>query len=369
MLVAVLAVGGELSSLFGVPESFRRVESIRLLAAACCPALVFLLRRRGGVACALLLAALLAQRRSEAGFLYPSFPAAAFAPRVEPIASIPDVRGLYRVVGVGFQWLPNSAILDGLEDPRGYQAVTLGRFAETAALWSAAQPSWFHRVDSPDRPFLRFLGVRYALVPNGAFRSDSWRLVASGRGGDLLENRRAALRFFVPEQVRFGGNRQKLLAELREESNFVRRVRIEPMESAAEAPAEPVTIRNPKATVTVRPRGTGYEVEVETPRAVWVASSVTAWSGWRAVLDGRDLPLGYANHAFLAFAVPEGRSVVEVRYRPRAFDLGLAISGFGLLAFAGLACAARRSRRELAAGSRLSSRTERASPGGRAAAG
>jgi len=66
--------------------------------------------------------------------------------------------------------------------------------------------------------------------------------------------------------------------------------------------------------------------------------------GWRVWVDGREARLLRANVAFRAVQVSAGRHLIELRYRPRAIELGLAIS---LLALgAGLALTAWRPRRE-----------------------
>ena len=59
--------------------------------------------------------------------------------------------------------------------------------------------------------------------------------------------------------------------------------------------------------------------------------------GWEATLDGQAVPILRANTAFRAVAVPAGEHVVEMRYRPRPFRLGVALS-LGTLV-AGAACA------------------------------
>jgi hypothetical protein len=54
--------------------------------------------------------------------------------------------------------------------------------------------------------------------------------------------------------------------------------------------------------------------------------------GWRARVDGRPVPLLRANVAFRAVAVPAGRHVVEMAYRPPAALAGLVVSGITCLA-------------------------------------
>ena len=58
--------------------------------------------------------------------------------------------------------------------------------------------------------------------------------------------------------------------------------------------------------------------------------------GWRVTLDGRPAPLLRANMAFRAVAVPAGRHVVEMVYRPRAVLAGLLLSGLTALTAAAL---------------------------------
>jgi uncharacterized membrane protein YfhO len=57
-----------------------------------------------------------------------------------------------------------------------------------------------------------------------------------------------------------------------------------------------------------------------------VATSVTAWPGWKLELDGSRSELVGYNHAFLGFRVPAGRHTAVLRYRPDGFVAGAAIS-------------------------------------------
>jgi hypothetical protein len=56
--------------------------------------------------------------------------------------------------------------------------------------------------------------------------------------------------------------------------------------------------------------------------------------GWRACVDGRRVPLLRANVAFRGVAVPAGRHVVEMVYRPPAALAGLVLSGITAMALA-----------------------------------
>jgi hypothetical protein len=84
------------------------------------------------------------------------------------------------------------------------------------------------------------------------------------------------------------------------------------------------------------------------PAAGYVVS-VDAWDpGWRALVDGKATPVLRANAVFRAVAVPAGRHVVEMRYRPPAVAAGLALTVVTLLASAGTLLLLRRRRRSVA---------------------
>jgi hypothetical protein len=70
--------------------------------------------------------------------------------------------------------------------------------------------------------------------------------------------------------------------------------------------------------ITIRTRGASPAVLV---------LNDSLYPGWEATLDGVETPLLLANTAFRAVPVPAGEHVVEMRYRPRTFELGLALSG------------------------------------------
>jgi hypothetical protein len=58
------------------------------------------------------------------------------------------------------------------------------------------------------------------------------------------------------------------------------------------------------------------------------------YPGWRASVDGREVPIWRANFMFRAVAVGGGAQRVELRYAPASFRVGLAISALSLLAAA-----------------------------------
>lgn len=295
---------------------------------------------------ALALGLLLVQRQLEVGRTFPLRAPELFAPAIAPLDRIPVDPTPFRIVGKGYDLVPPTGAFYGFEDTRGRQGLTFLRLFETFRFWSHPLPSWFNRVDDLEVPFLDFLNVRYALtsetegaVPRG------WEEIARGSGTRLLRNREALERASVPPRVRVGGDGHSRLAEMAAARDFAAVAWIS-LENEPH-PTAPREADNGPGRVSIRSEGLGYRLVAELERESWIAVAVTAWRGWRATLAGRELPLAFANHAFLAVRAPAGRSEIELRYRPRSFLIGRAISATaaGVLLLAAVVALFRRRRR------------------------
>ncbi|NLN11864.1 MAG: YfhO family protein [Acidobacteria bacterium] len=285
-------------------------------------------RARFAVAALLLL---LAQRRVEMGGLFPAQPRAAFYPPVAPLDRIAADPGLFRVVGERYALVPATATHHRLEDVRGYQALNFLRFYELAELWSERQPVWFNRVDDLENPFLDFLGVRWAVTDPGGPVPAGWEIVDELPNARLLRNREELPRATVPSRVRLVPHGMVTREEMATATELAAVAWIE--EAGAARPEATVEEANGPGRVEIARRASGaYHLRTDLERESWVVVAETAWAGWRALSGRRELPLAFANHAFLALRVPAGRSEIELVYRPRGFVAGRAVS-FGTLAF------------------------------------
>jgi len=336
--LAIVALADEMEGA-GLDAAFRWSEGAWWILPLLAAAAVLWFARSARFAALALLALLLVQRRGELGHLYQAFPQRFFYPAVEPIASLPRGGEPYRVVGLGYVLLPNSATMWELEDVRGYNAMTFYRMAELFPLFSSQEEYWFNRVDRPS-PLLSFLNVRYALAPAGTPWFPEWRKRARGEGWELLENERYLPRAFVPRETRWGESDAERLEALAAATNFRRRAWLEPR--GGRPPASPVEPNDAGEVVSIERRGSGYRLRTRFERPGWVVVSETAWRGWRASTDGMELPLAFANHAFLAFEAPAGEHEVELFFRPRSFEVGLAVSGACALALAAAVLTRRR---------------------------
>jgi len=268
-------------------------------------------------AAAMIVLAIAAQRLVEDGNIHPTLPRRMFYPSVPLIAAVPR-DPLFRFTAIGNMVIPNVATMYGLEDVRGYSAMTFYPYVETLGLWSA-QKRTYRDVSDLSLPFLSFLGVRHAITPRTMDPPPGWRVVADDRTSRLVENSRAIPRVFVPHRIRFTDSDDTTLKEMAVATDFAEEAWVR-----AEGPAR--MIENGEATLHVQRSGSRYEIDADARTTSRIIITEAAWPGWRATVDGTRVPIEQANRAFLAIRIPPGRHHVRVVYLPDAFIWGRAIS-------------------------------------------
>jgi Bacterial membrane protein YfhO len=286
----------------------------------------------------------LAQRAAEGSLLYPIYPNRAFYPPLRLLDGIPR-NAPFRTTAVGFIFIPNISALYELEDVRGYEAMTFRRLYETYPLWCVPQAVWFNRIDDPTRPFLSFLNVRYFLIPEGADPPPGWPTIARDLGIRVVENPNVLPRAFVPAEFQVEPDGQRQLQIMGGIQDFGRNGVVE------ELAGQPTGVWIPNGKASVKTLSYGAQrlvVGVAAHEPTLIATSVTAWPGWRLSIDGVRSSLLTYNRAFLGFVVPGGQHRVELNYMPSGFVLGAAVSGAALLSLvvAGILMRRRRTRRE-----------------------
>lgn len=285
---------------------------------------------------AYVLAALVfAQRAVSEIDTFSTYPAQAAYPPVAVLEPLRERRDPFRVVGRGPALPPAMNIFYGLEDPRGYEALTLNSLFITEPLWCGRDATvYFNRVDDLTRPFLSFLNVRYVLQRAGENVPAGWRRIREGDGLALLENDRVIERVFVPARV--------ALTEMYDQEMVERMADVTDFRDVAWITSStPGVHENGPGRIELRDyrRSGRYRFYAHMEQDGYVVISDASWKGWRATIDGKPVDVHRANAAFLAVHVPRGKHLVRLQYRPLSFVIGGWIS---LLTLVGLLAGAYR---------------------------
>jgi hypothetical protein len=75
-----------------------------------------------------------------------------------------------------------------------------------------------------------------------------------------------------------------------------------------------------------------FAAVIETTANAILVFSEVYYPGWRAYIDGQEVPILRANHAFRAIELPAGKHQVELKYVPLSFFIGLGFSIATILA-------------------------------------
>jgi hypothetical protein len=271
--------------------------------------------------------------RTDPSLYYPRLP------WMERIARFPG-----RVCGVDFFMPANLNLSQRIPDIRGYDAadpvplVELLALAQTppllqvplkegVVLFLAADPA------APG-PVADLLNVRY-LVGRGDPPA-GLTLVDRGQDYWLAENPAALPRATIPHAV-------KVIAD--------RNARLQELAAPTHAPADVALLEsNPARAVTA---GQGQvEIVEDLPNRVRLEADMTRGglvrladsydSGWRATCNGEPVDVLRVDHALRGVVAPAGRSVIEFRYEPRSFTLGLILAAVGVIATAAISVPWRR---------------------------
>jgi len=277
-----------------------------------------------------LLALLVGQRWLSERETFGTFPAGKAYPAIPILEPLKQARAPFRIVGRGSAFPPAMNTFYELEDPRGYEALTLDPFQRTWKLWCRRYGSWFNGVDSLSSPFLSFLNVRYAIQADTEDVPAGWRRIAAQPGAVLLQNDAAVDRIFVPKRV--------VVTEGSAEDIVLRMIGTDDFREIAWITRTGRTEErsNGPGRIMLREHSVGgrYAFDAYMEREGFVVLSDPSWIGWQATVDGKRMPLDLANAAFIAVFLPAGQHSVQLVYRPQSFVIGRAITFATLLLLA-----------------------------------
>jgi hypothetical protein len=252
---------------------------------------------------------------------------------VPPLPIVEHLRSIapqepFRVAGHDWTFLPNHATGYGLEDVRGSDPMSWGRYdAYLSGFTVRDRGTDLRRVVDPSVPELDFLNVRYLFAPPRFDAGEGWLLRYQGDDGTLWENLQVLGRFFAPEAM----------VPARTPGAAAAVVAVEGAGKEFRGNAAAVVSIWQREFSPVR-----FRLTVDSAREAFIASSLPMLPGWRVEVNGRAAEIRRVNGAFIGFDVPQGISRVSVSYRPASWSGSLLLMLGGLVVAAGMLLRGRR---------------------------
>ena len=234
-------------------------------------------------------------------------------------------RDIYRVSGTDLILYPNSGMLFGVSDIRGYDAVVPRRYADLVDRLEGHYRFHLHSLFvQANSPLFDLLNVKYVLTDREL--NGKWELVYRDAGSvKVYRNRDVLPRAFVVYHAEIVDSAAQSLERITD-SGFDFRERVVLEEAPAGWTEPPETPATAAAVHIVDYEPNRVRMEVETAAAGLLVLTDNYAPGWKALLDGQATRVYVADHAFRAVVVPAGSHQVEFVYQPLSFRVGVAIS-------------------------------------------
>ena len=285
-----------------------------------------------------------------AGPLYTYSPSASIFPSTPVTSYLQQQQSerIFRIVGVPHTtFLPNSAMVYGLSDARGYSALYPLRILQFAQMAnghnSLATPmaagrntgiyNDIHKVSYDtlyDMRLLSLLNVEYILLdkqyrptpPLDLSKLDFVMEQPGIRGGTLYRNPNVLPRAFLvgtADTVRDSAEAAERLQDpLFDPSQII------VLENATDLPSYSMLQVGTVEIELYEPERVRVRVQTDAP--AWLLLGDTYYPGWHATVNGETAPIYPADLLFRAVSVPTGDSIVEFTYQPASWRWGVRIS-------------------------------------------
>lgn len=238
------------------------------------------------------------------------------------LGSDPDLYRIDTRTDIWHVWQPNTGLLYGVHDVSGL----------INPLSLADYERYLESIPSRSSPLFDFLNAKYVIAAKDV-RLDWEKFIPVFDADPALNvylNRDALPRALVVHRAVVAPNHAAALAALHEPG-------FDPATTVVVEGGEALDV-TPSGAATI-----GFEayspneirLRVDTPTEAYLVLSEVWYPGWRASVDGVPVPVLRANYAFRAVRLAPGEHQVRLTFAPRAWLLGLGISGLTLLVLAG----------------------------------
>ncbi|PWT97670.1 MAG: hypothetical protein C5B53_07730 [Candidatus Melainabacteria bacterium] len=194
---------------------------------------------------------------------------------------------------------------------------------------------------SPDGSWL--LATSDDLTRFTKINNDRFKLLLNRDGIFTYENRTALDRYFFVRQVKWMNKRDNIVDYLKTNANCLSATAVleDNQKERFEKLLATLEQNLPRASgfdksgkiVKLNPTSKGFDftgssaltLSTDTSKPALLIVSELDFPGWKAFMNGADWPIFRADHQFRAVLIPPGNNLIEFKYEPLSFRLGVAL--------------------------------------------
>ena len=266
--------------------------------------------------------------------LNPAIPYSSYYPDTPEIKWLEQDKTNFRIMGLGMTFAPNTAELYGLKDARGYDFVTVRNYEEL--INGNVGLFFFYRTASSLPDAFQLLGVKYVLNFNSPPPDPAMFDLVYSNQVTIYRNRQFPGRVMPVFNYEVDQNPASVLAKVRSAKFNPQQTILlqqEPSEDTAASPSL-APVGSSASIVAEQPDQINIEATMSKPGFLLLLD--TYYPGWTATANGVSAPILRADYDFRAVQLPAGKSMVQFRYKPGSFRLGIILCLAALLGLGGI---------------------------------
>ncbi|MDH7515931.1 MAG: YfhO family protein [Bacteroidota bacterium] len=238
-------------------------------------------------------------------------------------------KGLYRILPIN-HGTDNYYVAFGIQSVAGYHPAKLKYYDDIRnKVFGEFRFQSADQVNRANWALLSMLNVKYVVVPNSIELSVPWlRRSFQGASESIYENTLVLPRAFFVGSYEVVGSDSLLLQKVGMSPAYApdRIAYLSAPPPRMVAPVPDSLIARSRATIVTYGIN-GMTIEAETPADAILKLSESYYpSGWKATIDGEEVPILRTDYAFRALVVPAGRHRIELSFEPRSYRVGLAVT-------------------------------------------
>lgn len=250
-------------------------------------------------------------------------------PEAESIEFLVETHNNFRIQGVGREWvfLPNSSMIYGLYDIRGYDSLYSKKYQDYVKNMQEKESNIpFVKSGVLDTPIynsnlIDFLSVKYILTKE-ELNNEKFTLIY-GKDINIYENKECPPRLFFTDNYKVIKDDEEILSALQSKNFNPKKLVI-----LDEEPNIKITENNSGKNVIKKVEYLTNRIKVKCSisRNSILVMSDAYYPGWKVYIDGNKGKIIRANYAFRAIPIKKGIHNIDIVYKPISFIIGFSVS-------------------------------------------